>query len=113
MLFINIVSIFTYMIMTAIMFSPAYVSVTISLLILVFETSFIMIWKYKATNFSMTISVVIAMLTSVITMIVWIIYISLAMLLDDDAPEYLKGASIIVIVAYFVAIISSLLYLEY
>ena len=113
MILINILSIFTYLIMTAIMFKPAYVAVTISLLILVFELSFIMIWKYRATNFSMTVSVVIAMLSSVCTMIFWIIYITLDLMLDEDQPGWLKGATVLVIVFYFVAIIISLLYFEY
>ena len=113
MILINMVSIFTFLIMTAAMFKPVYVSITISLLILVFEFSFIMVWKYRATNFSMTISVVVAMLSSVITMIIWIIYITLAMMLDDESPDYLKGAVVIVIVGYFVGMISSLLYFEY
>ena len=113
MILVNVLSILIYLIVTAVMFKPVYVSVTISLLIFVFETSFIMIKKYRATNFSMTVSVVVAMLTSIVTMIVWIIYITITLLLDDKAAEVLKGTVIIVIILYFVIMIGSLLYLEY
>jgi len=44
MLVLNIVSILTFLIATAIVFKPVYVAVTIALLILVFETAFITIW---------------------------------------------------------------------
>ena len=46
MVFINIVTIVVYLVATAAMFKPVYVGVTIGLLILVFETGFIMAWKY-------------------------------------------------------------------
>ena len=51
MIFINILTIIAYLIATAIMFKPEYVGITIGLLMIVFETSFIMLWKYRATNF--------------------------------------------------------------
>lgn len=51
MLAINIVTILVYWIASAVIFKPAYVGITISLLILVFETAFIMVWKYRAVNF--------------------------------------------------------------
>ena len=113
MLFFNIISIFVYMIMTAIQFKPVYVSITISLLILVFETSFITIWKYKAMNYKMSTSVVTAALVSVITFVVWIIYMVIVVLTHDDEPDIIKAGSVLIAVAYFVGMIAALLYLEY
>ena len=46
MLLINMLTIALFTISTAVMFSPAYVGITIGLLILVFELSFITLWKY-------------------------------------------------------------------
>ena len=46
MLFINMVTIIFYLISTAVMFKPSYVGITLGLLILVFELSFITLWKY-------------------------------------------------------------------
>ena len=59
----------------------------------------------------MTASVVVAMLTSIVTMIVWIAYISIVLLLDEKAAQVLKGSVVIVIIFYFVTMIGSLLYL--
>ena len=53
MIVVNMITILIYTGMTAVVFKPAYVGVTIGLLILVFETSFIMVYKYKATGFKM------------------------------------------------------------
>ena len=53
MIVTNIVSIITYLFVTIAMFKPVYVGVTIAMLILVFEMSFIMVWKYRATNYQM------------------------------------------------------------
>ena len=75
MLFLNIVTILVYMFVTMAVFKPVYVGVTIGLLTLVFEISFIMLWKYRATNFQMEASVVVAMLTSVLIMLIWVVYI--------------------------------------
>ena len=113
MIVINMISIFVYLILTAASFSPAYVGITIGLLILVFETTFIMVWKYRATNFTMSPQVFVPMLVSVGTMLTWIVYIVFALVLDDDEPDFLKGAAIFVAVAYFVILIGTLLYLEY
>ena len=113
MVFINIVTIIVYLAVTAIMFKPVYVGVTIGLLILVFETGFIMAWKYKSTNFEMVASVVVPMLASVITMLVWVVYIVLALILKDDEPDYFKAMAIIISIAYFVILIGTLLYMEY
>ena len=88
MLVFNVITIFTYLIMTASMFKPAYVGVTIGLLILVFETSFIMVWKYRAENYKMTVSVIVPLLVSLCTMIFWIFYIVLDLVLDEDEPAY-------------------------
>ena len=88
MLLINIITIFGYLIATAIMFKPSYVGITIALLILVFETSFIMIWKYTANHFQMTFPVVFAMLVSVGVMLAWVVYIVLEVVLDDKEPAY-------------------------
>ena len=113
MIFMNIVTIFTYLITTAIMFKPAYVGVTIGLLILVFETSFIMVWKYRAANYQMVTSVIVPMLVSVCTMIFWIVYIVIDLILDDDEPNYLKSMAILISVAYFLILLGTLLFFEY
>ena len=113
MILINMVSIALFLILTAIMFKPSYVGITLGLLILVFETSFIMIWKYRAENFSMSVAVVVPMLVSVCTMLLWVVYIVFELVLDEDEPDSFRTAAILVIVAYFVILIGSLLYLEY
>jgi hypothetical protein len=113
MLFVNVITIFGYLLSTAIMFKPSYIGITISLLILVFETSFIMIWKYSANNYQMSFPVVFAMLVSVGVMLVWIVYIVLEVVLDDEEPESFKSISILITVAYFVILIGALLFMEY
>ena len=113
MIVINILSVFTFLIASAIMFKPAYVGISIGMLILVFETSFIMLWKYHATNFTMETSVVVAMLISVCTMIVWVVYIVLDVVLDDDEPDYFRAGAIFIAVAYFVVLVSALMFMEY
>ena len=113
MIVINILSVITFLISTAIMFDPSYVGVSIGLLILVFETSFIMLWKYRATNFTMETSVVVAMLCSAGVMVLWIAYIVLEVVIDEDEPIYFRAGAIFVAVAYFLLLIGSLLFMEY
>lgn len=113
MILVNIASIFTFLIATAVMFKPVYVGITLGMLIFVFETSFIMLWKYRATNFTLEASVVVPMLISVAVMVAWIIYIVLALVLKEDEPDYFRTTAIFVSVAYFVLLIGSLLYLEF
>ena len=112
-LFVNIATIIAYLISTAVMFKPAYVGVTIGLLIFVFEMSFIAVWKYTAANYKMVTSVIVPMLVSVCTMIAWIVYIVIRLVLDDDEPDYFKAMAILISVAYFVILIGTLLFLEY
>lgn len=61
----------------------------------------------------MQASVVAPMLTSVCTMIVWIVYMVFDVILDEDEPDYFKGGAIFICVAYFVILIGTLLYMEY
>ena len=113
MIITNILSIFVYLIVTTAAFKPAYVGVTIALLTPVFEMSFIMVWKYRATNYEMQASVVVPMLAGVGTMLVWVVYIVFAVVLEEDEPNYIKGSAIGVCAAYFLLIIATLLWLEY
>ena len=113
MILFNIISIFTYLFATVAMFKPAYVGVTIGLLILVFETSWIMVWKYRANNYQMSASVVVAMLVSVLTMLFWVIYIVLEVVTDENENDFVRAGSVFVAVIYLVSLIGALLYLEY
>jgi len=113
MLSINIITIFAYLIATIIMFKPVYVGITISSLILVFELSFIMIWKYRATNATMTVSVVVPMLASVVIMLFWVIYMIFDVVLDEDEPNFFQAATIFISIAYFVILIGTLLFFEF
>lgn len=61
----------------------------------------------------MTFEVVLAMLVSVGIMLVWVLYIVLELLMDDNEPDTLKAAAVLVAIAYFVILIFSLLYLEW
>ena len=106
-------SIFIYTVATAIMFKPVYVGITIGLLILVFETSFIMVWKYQATNFTLQVTVVVPMVVSILTMLIWVIYILMDLVTDDEEPDYFKKATLFTVVAYFVILVGTLLYVEY
>ena len=106
-------SIIAYLISTTIMFKPVYVGITIGLLILVFEMSFIMIWKYRATNATLTVSVVVPMLASVCTMLVWVVYIVFDVVLDEDEPDVFKAGAIFISIAYFVTLIGTLLFFEF
>ena len=113
MILVNIVSIVTYLVATTVSFKPEYVGMTIALLVLVFETTLIAIWKYRATHFTMTLQAVVALLASVGTMLFWIVYITMDLLLDDEEPDYFKALTVLVIVFYFIMLIGSLLYMEY
>ena len=61
----------------------------------------------------MKASVVVPMLASVVTMLIWVVYIVLALILKDDEPDYFKAMAIIISIAYFVILIGTLLYMEY
>lgn len=61
----------------------------------------------------MTTEVVVAMLASSGTMIAWILYIILDLVMDEEEPSYFRAAAILVSIAYFVILIGSLLYMEY
>ena len=113
MILINIITIVAFLISTTILFKPVYVGITIGLLIVVFETSFIMIWKYRATNATLTVSVVVPMLFSVCTMLVWVVYIVFDVILDEDEPDYFQAGAIFISIAYFVFLISALLFFEF
>ena len=113
MLLINFLAIFAFMIVTPIIFKPEYVGITIAMLILVFETSFITVWKYLATGFKMEAPVVVAMLASVLTMVAWVLYVAINLVTDEDEPDIFRAACVVITVAYFVFLIGTLLYLEY
>lgn len=113
MLLINMVTIVAYLIATTVMFKPVYVGISISLLMLVFELSFIMIWKYRATNASLTVSVVVPMLASAFTMIFWVVYMVFDVILDEDELDFFQAATILIAIAYFVILIGALLFFEF
>ena len=113
MILINMISIITYLIATVAMFKPAYVGISIALLILVFELAFINVWKYRATNFSMQASVVVPMLLSVFLMIIWLVYMVFEVLMDEDETDIVRGGVVVIGIAYFMILVGNLLYLEY
>ena len=113
MLLINMITIFAYLISTAVLFEPVYVGITISSLIMVFELSFIMIWKYRATNATLTASVVIPMLAGVSIMLVWVVYIVFEVVLDENEHVFFQAGAILISIAYFVLLIGMLLYFEF
>lgn len=113
MLVINMITILAFFFSTIVLFKPAYVGITISTLILVFELSFIFIWKYRATNANLTVSVVVPMLLSVCIMLTWVVYIVFEVILDEDEPTFFQAGAIFISIVYFVMLISSLLYFEF
>ena len=54
-LLINIISTIVFWFLSTATFKPSYVGTSISMLILVFETAVIMICKYQAVNFHVTV----------------------------------------------------------
>ena len=53
------------------------------------------------------------MLCSAGVMVLWIAYIVLEVVIDEDEPIYFRAGAIFVAVAYFLLLIGSLLFMEY
>ena len=87
---LNPVLILLYTWITAAVFSPFYVGMTAGTWVALIEVAVLLIRKYSATFYTLTISVFALLVTAYTTLIVWIILIWHYMWSNEETPAMFK-----------------------